>query len=195
MEKAQNLNTYCHHLDLGFSIDPSLVSRYFDKFKGSTANGSVPIDKQDIPETFLRIVDKCGYAVSGLCFYMAPNKARVIHTDTDANSNMAKINFCFDRHGDSEMVWYDFVGDSTQVTLRESVIGNRYNVYDLAGCVEVWKDQIRSPSLINAGVPHNVFNHSNQPRLSFSYTLLHKQTNQRVEWCDAVQQFKQYLLL
>lgn len=187
-------NQYCLDLKLGFEIDSTVINQL------STDNMPIYGFKQfKLSPSLLdpRLIDFLkDYQIEvprAEAFYTLPGKKIPIHVDTDVIGNHCKLNFVYGSSG-SLMQWWELKNKNMQPTYQLTPIGTKYLMFDFDDCDLVWESQVGCPSLVNAGQPHSVVNCTDQPRITLSLVLYDSRTQQRLEWVDAVEIFKDCIL-
>jgi len=87
-------------------------------------------------------------------FVSLPNKYYTIHKDQHDKDDFPKLNFIFDGKG-SKMNWYK-PKETYFPNLSTTDVGSPFISYELQDVDLIFSCEIHSPSLIQAGVPHNV---------------------------------------
>jgi hypothetical protein len=89
-------------------------------------------------------------------FYSKPNLISGIHTDSTAN-DINKINWIFGG-SNCEMKWYSLKQSNLSKPTNLTPINTRYQLYWFNEVNLEHSQVLHSPSLVNVGVPHNVYN-------------------------------------
>ena len=120
-------------------------------------------------------------------FYSTPGMVSIIHRDVPGY-DISKINWVY--YGEnSTMRWYNSEPNV-------NVIGpamNRYRGYSPDEVTLLHEYAIHSPSLVQAGIAHNVVNH-NEPRWAVSLMLSYKDKNTQCSYSDALDRLHDYVL-
>jgi hypothetical protein len=122
-------------------------------------------------------------------FYTEPNKEIQIHVDGGGQDSKVKLNFQFQGR-DSIMKWYRLTTNCTPKSMPDIV--SSYLHFDKTEVVEIFQSTIGFPSLINAGIPHNVIN-GPDPRYVISVPIWNLGTNTNLQWPDAVEKFAPWI--
>jgi hypothetical protein len=122
-------------------------------------------------------------------FYTPP--LRVLPLHIDSIGGVCKLNFVFGGEG-SLMQWWQSKHDHDTGARYTNAIGTEYSRMEVKDCDLVWQQSIGQPSLINAGVPHQVINCTNTPRWCMSFCLADKRERKRLSWQQASKIFEQY---
>lgn len=123
-------------------------------------------------------------------FYTPPDRSIPIHADGITLDNKVKLNFQYGGAG-SEMKWYQRSSGAAESTVPGQF--GRYITVPAAQATQVWSARIGQPSLINAGVLHNITN-GHEPRWVVSIPLWDVAANRNLQWDDAVEKFRSWLL-
>jgi hypothetical protein len=171
-------NIFCKHLDLDFNIDLTII----EQFKTQVQNKSIVfrIPSIDIGlQNFLKPLDIT--AQTPACFYTPPNAGRGWHhIDSLQLDNRVKLNYIVGGKN-TVMQWFKFNGHEQHVLKQENELGGGYLKFYPKVCELIWEEELKSPSLINAGIPHNVKNNSNSGRWAISYPLFNLD-NTATQW-------------
>jgi hypothetical protein len=109
--------------------------------------------------------------------------------DIILSSNMTKLNFIFGAKN-SYMSWYAVPENVTPEIKTDPYTGGRYLYVDEEQLVEIHRERINYPSIVNAGIFHNVQNlELSNYRICVSYVLHDKITNKYIEFSDAITRF------
>ena len=122
-------------------------------------------------------------------FYTKPFTKTGIHIDV-TGGDYTKLNFIFGGK-DSVMIWYkskDDIKKSTSKTLiNTSYISYRQHEVDM-----IDKQTVKFPSIVQAGIPHNIINYS-EPRWCLSIVLV-RSTGERLTMKESIDLFGNYTL-
>jgi hypothetical protein len=164
-------------------------------FKENITVHDFPITRRTLLNPYLhlnpdivKIINDAGLRIGQAeLFYSPPGLVSGIHRDVP-NSDISKINWVY--HGsNSTMSWYD--SDSKKKVTGPA--GNEYKGYTLDEVTLLHSCAIPSPSLIQAGIAHNVINH-NEPRWAVSLMLYYKDKFTQCPYSDALTRLKDYIL-
>lgn len=123
-------------------------------------------------------------------FYIGPYQSIPIHIDGKTFDHKVKINFQYGGQG-SVMKWYK----PTKLNIARSEVSGPLGPYTMMSknqVTAVWSAEIGTPSLINAGILHNVENQS-APRWVVSVPLWDTDRAQNLQWDQAVEKFAQWI--
>lgn len=179
-------NFFCKHLDLDFSVDLSII----EQFKTQASNAAKAFGINFI-DTNLQNFLKARNIVAGnpVCFYTPPGSDRGFHhVDSTVIDNMVKLNFIV-AEKNTVMQWFKFNGTDLDIIAQQNITGGGYLKFKPALCELIWEEELQSPSLVNAGIPHNVRNRSNASRWTISYPLF-TLDGKHLQWQQAVEIFK-----
>lgn len=133
----------------------------------------------------------CEIAKSGPeLFYMPPGHAIPIHSDGRTFDNKVKLNFQYRGKG-SVMKWYVPV-DLKKIATDNPVEFSSYASINYNNAVLVHAAEIGHPSIVNAGVFHNVEN-GNDHRWTVSIPVWNLDTMTNLQWEEAMDKFKPWL--
>jgi hypothetical protein len=119
-------------------------------------------------------------------FYMKPNSFSIIHCDTKNYTDVAKLNYVY-RGNDSTMNWYK-TKDTSLRDITPSELGTNYRKYDLDEVELIYQHTVSFPTLVQAGVPHNVTTHT-EDRMCISLFLMNKTTNKYISFSEGLSLF------
>ena len=123
-------------------------------------------------------------------FRRFPNEQTQIHTD-GAGGDYVKINWVLGSEG-STMLWYQPKPGQQKTITKNSVRNTSYISYtaDEVDCVYI--KEIKSPSLVQVGIPHNVHT-SDKMRLCISLVLKPIKGNSRISMHQAQKLLSNYI--
>lgn len=122
-------------------------------------------------------------------FITLPNLFLRIHKDQHGMNDFPKINFIIGGKS-STMNWYKPKSDSVG-KIQNTSIATPYIGYDLEEVDLIFSKEIHSPSIVQAGVPHNVT--TPVPRWAFS-TVYISRDNKLLTWEEILNIFKDYII-
>ncbi len=125
------------------------------------------------------------------CFHTPAGGLLPLHVDGPKLDNNAKINWCYGARG-SKMIWWR-VKDGVSPLLLNTSIGTRYLKVEPKDCVPIHSAKIVGPTLVNAGVPHSVFNPTQERRWVLSLVLRDAPSQLPLQIEDAVERLKEFL--
>ena len=161
----------CYHLTLNINPfkDNIVIANY-----GTARHTKISID--DINPVLISRLEELGLRIGfAELFYTNSFQITGIHTDV-ALGDLAKLNFQFGGTG-STMKWYSPRSDVVKQPLT-TVVNTNYVLYNSSEVEFLEQHFVGFPSLVQAGVPHNIENNS-EPRYCLSLVLLNK-TNRRL---------------
>jgi len=173
-------------------------------------NLDIPLFKEgitflDIPKTSIAIIDKEKYLNEKIVkffdsldltiffvetFFKTPSKSGGIHIDA-GGGDYTKLNWVFGG-GDSKMGWYEPIDKKFKPIFKTSA-GTPYISYTRNQVTEIEKTVIKNPTLVQVGIPHNVFDVT-EDRFCVSILFKNKINNQKPTMVESVQIFKQYII-
>lgn len=186
------MNNYCKKIQLPFDVELKNFppTQYEDRVYMIRPAWST-IDKKLLSFLSSKKLHIKFYEV----FYTPPQHDLHIHVDSNEYSNMTKLNFCLSSI-DSVMNWFEPKTEfknksSSQTMLKTNYLKFKPEEVDLlhTQCIAGWY-------LVNAGIPHNATNFTDEQRWTLSYTLLDLSVNPPVhlEFDKAAEIFKDYIL-
>jgi|694.fasta_scaffold88964_4 hypothetical protein len=128
-------------------------------------------------------------------FYTPPQQGIYIHVDTNKFSNMTKLNFCI-CNPFSMMNWFEIKKEYRDKNhLKQTMLTTNYLKYEPnevetilhSECVAGWY-------IVNAGIPHNSTNFTNEQRWTLSYVLKDRETHDYLQFDKALEIFKNYIV-
>jgi hypothetical protein len=124
-------------------------------------------------------------------FHTPANGLLSLHVDGPEINNNSKINWCYGARG-SKMMWWR-MKKGVVPTLMNTSIGTRYLKMEPKDCIPVHSAAIIGPTLVNAGVPHSVFNPTSERRWVLSLVLWDAMSRSPLQMEDAVQRLREFL--
>lgn len=121
-------------------------------------------------------------------FYTAPHSFTGIHTDC-LGGDYIKLNYVFGGE-DSCMYWWKPKSNVPNSPLK-TPINSFYIRYKKTEVELIEKKSVKFPSIIQAGIPHNVENFK-EPRYCLSLVLKNQNDN-RLTMTESIEIFKEYL--
>lgn len=174
------MNDYCTRLSL--NVNPLKNNVHFKDIarnpKGSEFefNKHVEVPSSMLSDELVSLLSALGARVGHAeLFYTNPYQITSIHTDIHPG-DLVKLNFVFGGRG-SKMCWYKVANTTLKSTNFTELVDSPYIFYKPNEVLFLYKEEIESPSIIQAGIPHNIQN-SDEERFCLSITLLKKETNQ-----------------
>jgi hypothetical protein len=123
-------------------------------------------------------------------FYSHPNFFSGIHAD-QTGGDINRINWIYGGTGCS-MNWYSIKTPEVQKTTKKTVINTRYIQYHIKEVDIIESTVLKSPSLVNIGIPHNVKN-KNEHRWCISFVYTFKDSGRRPTMEESLKLFNDYL--
>jgi hypothetical protein len=186
-------NVYCKDIEVDFVLDTTPIDNIKKTDYNPNENGQFSI--VDLDSNLVRFLDNLGIEIThSEIFYTPPRLGINIHVDgttVDVNA-ICKLNWVFGAKG-SFMTWWELKDPDTQLNQHRTPIGTPYLLFDQNDCEAVWRQEIHQPTLVNAGLPHNMHNPTEEARWCVSYALGDKDTKQLLRWDDAVIRFSNYI--
>ena len=170
------MNNLCRPL----SIPVPFFKDYFDKKKYSTARHQL-LDRNEISSEYVKWIESLGLILDHAeVFFSIPHTYYPIHQDHHTRIDFPKINFIYGG-SNSVMNWYK-VKPGKIGTMSETKIDTPYVGYAPDEVELLYSKELQSPSLVQAGVPHNVT--VNSPRWCVSTVYLYPD-RRLLSWSDA----------
>jgi hypothetical protein len=124
-------------------------------------------------------------------FYTPPDGTIPVHIDGKNFDNKVKLNFQYGGKG-STMRWYQLNNTDSTMQSKNGDFGEFFMIPP-EQVTQTWQAEIGFPSLINAGILHNVVNGS-EPRWVISVPLWDIEANQNLQWNTAIDKFQQWIV-
>jgi len=148
------------------------------------------LDRSDISDLYYSFMENLGIKlVHAELIFSLPNRYYDIHQDNSNKPDLPKINFVYEGIG-SKMNWYKIKeGREGKVTYTD--LNTKYTIYQPNDVDLIFSQEIKSPVLIQAGVPHNVFTPTYRWAVSTVYTT---KNDKVLSWNEMCNIFKDYIL-
>jgi hypothetical protein len=179
------MNNLCRFLN----IPVPFLKEDFNKKKYSTARFQ-ELDKNDISQEYFTWIKSLGLMLEHAgVFFSVPRGSYIIHRDDHTRMDFPKINWVY---GDlnSEMNWYKIKPEATG-SRSHTVLDTQFVKYELDEVELLYSKKLKSPSLVQSGMPHNVSN-INEFRWCVSTVYLYP-NRQLLSWADAERIFQPYM--
>lgn len=186
-------NIYCKDIVVDFELDTTPIDRIKQSEYNVAENGQFSVNALD--SNLINFLDNLNIVViHPEIFYTPAGSGINIHVDgTAVDSNaICKLNWAYGAAG-SYMTWWELKDSNRPLNQHTTAIGTQYLLFAYDDCKQVWKQQIGQPSLVNAGLPHNMHNPTNESRWCISYALGDKTTGKLLRWDDAMILFSNYI--
>jgi hypothetical protein len=185
------VNKYCKDLVIPVAHplkDPSVLNQ----------TGSDPeiwfADADNINPEFAAWLDSLGLVMTypPLMFYTPPAGQCGIHIDGFGVTDRACMNFIVQGVG-SLMHWYS-LNPTEEITEQVATQADTpYTLYQPEQVTHVHSQPVRWPSLVQTGVPHNITNHTKEPRWCISCDISRKSAPEAgLTWNEITEIFKDY---
>ena len=157
-----------------------------------TQHFPIPEDKRD--QDLVKFLAEHGMFVKfSELFYTAPSTQRNIHIDGNRlNIDLFKMNWVYGADG-STMKWYE-IKEGYTPNLHPTLVGTYAYVFPEDKCNLLYETEIKNACIVQAGVPHTVFNNTTEGRWCVSYTISDVATGRIVTWDKVVAEFEQYFI-
>ena len=154
------MTDYC--VDLNFSINPLISGVSIDSLQKNNESWTL-VDPNYINPELKTVLGELGLTIkiAGL-FTLAEGETGPIHLDGAKISDLTKINWSY--NNDHDMIWYTVKNGQVEKNIRtrnstENLPPRRFIDYHINEVEEVYRKRVGFPSLVQAGVPHNVANY------------------------------------
>jgi hypothetical protein len=200
------MNRYAVDLEIPFKF-PLRDKEQFDAIPKPTVGIKNTWHRSDLlPEElnsdFVSWLDSLGLVVPSWDIFIQPPQWEMhIHIDQhDSFLDAAKLNFAwYETDGYSNMCWYH--AEEKDSTIRGNA-GGLYRNWEKQVSQLIYEHRVGLPTLINAGLPHNVINKTDGYRICVSVPLvrkdlIHLMSDDNVlylTWDDALEIFKDYIV-
>jgi hypothetical protein len=164
------ISDYCYDLNIPVKhllVDADLLNQ----------SGNTPeiwfADSKDVSPEFLEWIDQLGLVMTypPLIFYTPKGQQCGIHIDGRGELlDRACMNWCVQGAG-SLMHWYKVKENNIPFETTETQAGTPYVQYHPTQVEHLHSQAVRWPSIVQTGIPHNVHNHTFEPRWVLSCDL------------------------
>ena len=192
-------NNYCRDLDM--NIHPLAPGVSFQDLcrnpPGSAFEYNLHrhVDSKFLNSDLVDLIQSLGLTVIwSECFFTNPNQFGGIHVDGGIdghpviNNDLAKLNFVLGGK-DSTMLWY--TSKVVNHAVSRNYINSKYIRYDINQVDCVYEAVVGFPSLLQAGIPHNI---KNGPEGRFCLSLSFCDSNNTLLGMSQAQEiFKDYI--
>lgn len=184
--------TYC--VDLNVRVTP-LVD-----FTELNQTGDEPAiwfaNPEHVSDEFKMWLDEQGLVMTypPLIFYTPKGQQCGIHIDGYAVSDRACVNFILNGSG-SLMHWYK-LKEGYEITEQvQTQAGTPYTLYQPYQVEHVYSHAVKWPSIVQTGVPHNITNHTSEPRWCISCDISKKENPEAgLTMAEALEVFKKWIV-
>jgi hypothetical protein len=173
-------------VDLNFKFPLFKNERLKEKYKERHKK----IDLLDINEEFFELIKNKNLTINhAQVFYLTPFSSMEIHRDKEFLQDFPKMNFVFGGK-ESVMQWFEPRSESVKKIIKLTPLEIPYISYNIADLKLIYRHTISQPSIIQAGIPHNVVNFI-EPRQCFSFVFTNENGNY-LTFKDLVTLFEDY---
>ena len=185
-------NIFCKDLKLDFDVNLDPLKKIRDTYEKKDQMMMFPYSINDVDPRLVKWLDDLGMYISHQeVFYTPPGGKLPIHVDQYSYSNICKLNWILDAKG-SQMVWFQ-PKPGTQLRYYTTPIGTQYLMFEPDEVNEIYRDEIKLGTIVNAGIPHSVYNDTNEGRWCLSHCPSLKTTRKMIEWPQAMEIFANFL--
>ena len=118
------------------------------------------------------------------------NQSWPIHIDADNGvGDVPKINWIYGNQ-ECPMIWYKEKDPTNRTAQKTTATGTGYYTFDPGIVEEIGRTFIKTPTIIQAGIPHTVINQSGKTRWCVSVVL--KKGDDMLTFDQLVAEFKEY---
>lgn len=155
------------------------------------------VPREDLSSEFLDWLDQNQLDIYySELFYCSAGGNIFLHVDEIEPANVCKLNWVYD-NGKTWMNWYE-LKPGEKISKRDNTIGGIYYDCDRSACELVERSRIGKPTLVNAGVLHDVINPTDHPRWCLSIVPQFKNdlgpmTGPRLGWQQGIKVFKNWI--
>ena len=199
------MNDYCIALNLDlkmFNSDlhpvdaiKSLPEWSDPRFTSPRGNKHIRVPREFLNEELIDFFKNRGiHLIRVEVFYTVPRGSNIIHSDVTTLGDVAKINWVYGGNG-SKMEWYQpnstynpEVKSGTPTKTNSPTLNFSKTEVDL-----VHEQPVQSPSIVQAGCPHNMINGSTE-RICISTIFENIETRQRLTIAEATKIFREYVV-
>lgn len=189
-------NLYHCTLDFKFELDTRLIQAVQNSLVNTNEFQMFTVDVAELDHQLTVLLENLNLKVEfAQIFYTPPGMETAIHIDggsAENTANRTKLNWVYGAKN-STMEWWHPETNIMDNTYTLSPAGTPYLMFDKNKCRRVWKAHITNPSLVNAIIPHNVNNSTNEGRWCLSIGLVTMDKNIRISWQDALVYFSDYI--
>lgn len=186
------MNIYCRDLSIPLMHplkDPSILNQ----------TGSEPeiwfASIDDVNSEFANWLDSQGLVMTypPLLFYTPAGGQCGIHIDGFGVTDRACMNFIVQGIG-SIMHWYN-LKPTVEISQQDATQADTpYTLYQPNQVEHVHSQVVKWPSIVQTGVPHNITNHTTEPRWCISCDVSFKTSPEAgLTWIQAMETFKQWM--
>lgn len=189
------VNRYCKDIAIGFEASTVMLDSVRSSYTVLDRSSIFKGNANDIDGRIMEFLHPLGLDVIHVeIFYTCPGRFTSIHVDGPEIDDHCKINWVYGAPG-SRMIWYEDAPGSPGPRKMTTRIGSSYLAYDTNHCVPVHHAEVGRPSLVNAGIPHNVHNTTDDQRWCVSLVLGYAGTERKfVKWDDAAVIFRDFFV-
>ena len=184
--------TYC--VDLNIPVEP--LKDYFELNQTGNEPAIWFANPKYISNDFKQWLDQHGLVMTypPLIFYTPKGQQCGIHIDGYDVTDRACVNFILQGAG-SLMHWYKLKPSTTVTEQVETQAGTPYTLYEPGQVEHVYSHAVKWPSIVQTGVPHNITNHTSEPRWCISCDISRKENPEAgLTMAEALEVFKKWIV-
>jgi hypothetical protein len=173
-------------VDINLHIDP-LKEGLDIKSYGTTKHMEIPLN--DINYNLISFLSTLNLTIAfAELFYTLPFSVTVIHLDA-FGGDYTKLNYVYGGNN-SFMNWYKQKNNILN-SLSTTIINSPYISYTKHQVVLIDTQQVKFPSIVQVGIPHNIHNFE-EPRYCLSL-ILRKHDNTRLTMAESIELFTEII--
>jgi hypothetical protein len=186
------LNNYCNQLKFNFDLDLTPLYNIQKEYTKTDRVSVLNVD--EIDNNLASFLQNLDLKICHAEVFHTPAFGEIkIHSDTGRSDiTWTKINWVFGPSGHRTR-WWRIKDPNKEIQMRPLHNGPDYIFYEDEDCELAYEKEITGGWLFNAGIPHSVWNPTDQSRWTLSYTLYDLKQDRILEYNDALEIFKNYL--
>lgn len=187
------MNKLFKELNIPYRPNYDMIESYKNNLTNA-ATQHFPILKENRDQDVVKFLADHGMFVKfSELFYTAPHTQRNIHVDGNLlNIDLFKMNWIYGADG-STMKWFE-IKQGFEPTLHPTFAGTYAYVFPKEQCDLLYETEIKHPCIVHAGIPHTVFNNTEEGRWCVSYTLSDSDTGKIATWDKIVSKMEKYFI-
>lgn len=129
----------------------------------------------------------------GRYFHALPGQVYNLHVDNkfEPDRELVKLNWIYGGAG-SKMIWYELKDGKSPIRYKNA-IGEEIIGYNFDDCDEICRAELSGLSVVNVATIHTMQN-ANNYRDCYSMVIAHKDNNLRLDWNQAIDILKPYII-
>ena len=152
----------------------------------------VQLDPGKLPQTLHNFLLELNLEIGHAEVFFTPSLRTLnVHIDGEGPSNLTKLNWCYGAPT-STMAWFRKKDEAKLMQKLTTGIGTSYSYLPLSEAVMICSAQIKTPTLVNVGVPHGVINYTKTGRTVLSVVLRDRDLKENLDWKTALDRFHMF---